>query len=403
MPCGCWPTSGKLNSRRSQGWNESQDSRSKNCFGGSIGSLPGSLTSIAMKRLSKLATLAVIFLVPYTAIAAAGDWYVAPSITYTDDDGDRKIDDSLGGLQLQVGREMGQRFSLEGLLGYHDIDGFPGQKHLEVGVNAVGKFMPDSLFSPYVIGGLGFLRADVGEPDFGGLPPAGTTESSATATAGLGLQVKFGDSPWSLRAEWRLRRTLDSDDTLTDQVGSIGVQYSFGGGAERSAPASIVPAEPAREAETPRDAESVPDVIPDTDGDGILDDRDECPGTKAGADVDATGCEKIRLENVYFDTESSRLSAAAQRKLDVAAEILARHADVKVDIAGHADSRGPEDYNMGLSERRAAAVRDYLQQKGIDPARMTVRGYGESQPAASNDTPQGQAENRRVELHAMGR
>ena len=355
-----------------------------------------------MKRLAQLATLAAIFLVSFSAMAAEGDWYLAPSLAYTDDDGDRKIDDSLAGMQLQVGREMGRRFSLEGLLGYHDIDGFPGQKHLEVGINAVGNFLPDSRFSPYVIGGLGFLRADVGEPDFGGLPPAGTTESSATATAGLGLRVKFGDSPWSMRAEWRLRRTLDSDDTLTDQVGTIGVQYSFGGGAERSAPASIVPVEPVPDAETVQEAEPVADVSLDTDGDGITDDRDQCPDTVAGAGVDAKGCEVIRLKNVYFDTESSKLSAAAQRKLDAAAEILARHAHVKVDIAGHADSRGPKDYNMALSERRAAAVRDYLQQKGIDPARMTVRGYGESRPVASNDTVQGQAENRRVELHAMG-
>ena len=58
---------------------------------------------------------------------------------------------------------------------------------------------------------------------------------------------------------------------------------------------------------------------------------------------------------------------------------------------------------MGLSERRADAVRDYLEQKGIDAARMTVRAYGEARPVASNDTAQGQAENRRVELHAMGR
>ena len=354
-----------------------------------------------MNRLPKLAALAVILLIPFSAIAEEGDWYVAPSISYTDDDGDRKIDDSLGGLQLQVGREMGPRLSLEGLLGYHDIDGFPGQTHLEVGINAIGNLLPDSMLSPYILGGLGYLRADVGEPDFGGLPLAGTTASNATATAGLGLQLKFGDSPWSMRAEWRLRRTLDSDDALTDQIGSIGVQYSFGGGASRAA--AVAPVEPVPDAATVPEPEPVPEVIPDSDGDGITDDRDECPDTVAGADVDVKGCEKIRLENIYFDTESAILSAAAQRKLDAAAEVLARHADVKVDIAGHADARGPEGYNMALSERRAAAVRDHLQQKGIDPARMTVSAYGESRPAASNDTAEGQAENRRVELHALGR
>ena len=365
--------------------------------------LANSMSSSAMNRLPTLAAIAFVLLVSLPAIAEVGDWHVAPSMVYSDDDGARKIDDAFGGVQLQVGREMGPRFSLEGLLLYHDIDGFPGQTQLEVGINAVGKLLPDSLFSPYVIGGLGFLRADVGEPDFGGLPPAGTTENTATATAGLGLQLKFGDSPWSLRTEWRMRHTLESDNALTDRIATIGVQYSFGGGAERAAPASIVPAEPAPDAEAAQEAAAAAMEPADTDGDGIADDRDECPGTMAGADVDAQGCEKIRLKNVYFDTESSTLSAAAQRKLDEAAKILARHADVQVDIAGHADSRGPEDYNMALSERRAEAVRSYLQQKGIDPARMSARGYGESRPVASNETALGQADNRRVELHAMGR
>lgn len=360
------------------------------------------MTPNAMIRLFKLSILAAMLLASFSVIAEDGDWYIAPSIIYTDDDGDRLIDDSLGGVQFQVGREMNARFSLEGLLGYHDIDGYPGQTHLELGINAVGKLLPDSLASPYFIGGLGYLRADVGEPDFGGLPAAGTTASTATATAGLGLQIEFGDSPWSLRAEWRLRRTFDSDASLTDQVGSLGVQYSFGGGAKRAAPPAVAETAPVQEAEPVEEA-PVPIMEPDTDGDGITDDRDLCPGTMTGAKVDANGCEAIRLQNVHFDTESSELDAAAQHKLDEAAQTLARHPDLKIEIAGHADSRGPADYNLGLSERRAEAVRRYLEQKGIESARMTVRGYGESQPVASNDTATGQAENRRVELHAMGR
>jgi OOP family OmpA-OmpF porin len=299
-------------------------------------------------------------------------------------------------MQLQFGREMSTRFSLEGLLGYHDIDGYPDQQHLELGVNAVGNLLPHSVVSPYFIGGLGYLRADVGEPDFGGLPTAGSTSSAATATAGLGLRVDLGDSPWSLRAEWRLRRTFDSDDSLTDQIGSIGVQYSFGSGAQRAAPIAIARAEPVEE------AEPVQEVASDTDSDGVIDDRDLCPGTARGADVDANGCEKIRLKNVYFDTESAQLSEAEKRKLDEAAESLARRPDLKLEIAGHADSRGPEDYNLTLSERRAAAVVDYLEQKGIERTRLTARGYGESRPSASNDTVLGRADNRRVELLPMG-
>jgi OOP family OmpA-OmpF porin len=200
-----------------------------------------------------------------------------------------------------------------------------------------------------------------------------------------------------LRAEWRLRRTFDSDASLTDQVGSIGVQYSFGSGTKEPSPIAKAEPEPVQE------AQPVPEVAPDTDGDGITDDRDQCPDTMTGAKVDANGCEEIRLKKVHFGFDSSELDAAAQRKLDETAEMLARHPHLMVEIAGHADSRGPGDYNLALSERRAEAVRRYLEQKGIDPARMTARGYGESRPVASNDTATGQAENRRVELHAMGR
>jgi OOP family OmpA-OmpF porin len=351
-----------------------------------------------MTRLFALAALAALLHTPFAAMADEGDWYLAVSTMYFDDDGDRLIDDTFGGLQLQVGREMTQRFSLEGLLGYHDIDGFPAQKHLELGVNAIGRFMPDNLVSPYVMGGLGYLRADVDLPDFGGLPAAGATSSSATATAGLGVEVAFGDSPWSFRAEYRLRQTFS--DSLLDQIGSIGVQYSFGGGTTRAAPATTVAAGPTQE---PQATPPAPVPPADTDGDGIVDSRDKCPGTAAGVTVGPDGCEQLRLKNVYFGTESAQLSARAKGKLDETAEKLARHPDLQVEIAGHADSRGPEDYNQALSERRAEAVRRYLEQKGVDPSRMTARGYGETRPAASNNTLLGQSDNRRVELHALGR
>ena len=345
-----------------------------------------------MTRYLQPAVITAILLASTAAQAAEGDWYVAPSVAYTDDDPDRKIDDDFSGGQVQVGREMSRRFSLEGLLGYHDIDGFPGQEHLELGVNAVGNFLPDSRFSPYVIGGLGYLRADVGDTDFGGLPPAGSTASSATATAGLGLRIRFGESRWALRTEWRARHAFD--DSLTDQVASIGVQYSFGGAAAPAA--AVFAAEPV--------AEPVPAVVVvgDTDRDGVTDDKDRCPGTW-GADVYDDGCERIRLKNVYFDIESAVLTAHARAKLDETVTILKQNPGIEVEIAGHADSTGPEEFNMALSVRRAEAVRSYLEAAGIGAARLSARGYGESQPMDSNDTMIGRFDNRRVELHALGR
>ena len=111
----------------------------------------------------------------------------------------------------------------------------------------------------------------------------------------------------------------------------------------------------------------------------------------------------VKLKNVYFGFDSAVLLATAKSQLDVSASMLKRNPEVTVEIAGYADARGPESYNLKLSEQRAEAVRDYLAQKGIDASRMTVRGYGESQPTASNDTAAGQAKNRRVEVRVTGR
>ena len=102
----------------------------------------------------------------------------------------------------------------------------------------------------------------------------------------------------------------------------------------------------------------VPVVPVNSDGDGVPNDRDQCPGTPAGA---------------------------------------------KVDITGFADSRGPESYNMKLSERRAEAVREYLEQAGLDAERLSARGYGESHDGASDLSANGLAESRRVALRAKDR
>ena len=352
------------------------------------------MTFSDVTRLLKLSTLAMVLLASLAVQAEEGDWYVSPSIAYFDDDPDRKIDASFSGAQIQFGREMSRRLSLEGLLGYHDIDGFPGQEHLELGFNVIGNFLPDSIFSPYVIGGLGYLRADVGTPDFGGSPPADSTASNATATGGLGLKIRFGDSPWSLRTEWRMRHAFDSDNSLTDHIASIGIQYNFGGGAATAMAAS-------EREETP--APVVAAVPADSDGDGVPNDRDQCPGTPAGVKVDANGCEIVKLRNVYFGFDSALLLATARSMLDVSASALKRHPDLQVEIVGFADSRGPESYNMKLSERRADAVRQYLENAGVDSSRLTSRGYGESHDGASDLSANGLAQSRRVELRVKSR
>lgn len=110
-------------------------------------------------------------------------------------------------------------------------------------------------------------------------------------------------------------------------------------------------------------------------------------------------------EEVLFDFDSDQLKPEASTALDQLAEAIVLAADRRVSIRGHTDGRGADDYNQGLSERRAAAVRDYLVQRhGVDPARLEAVGFGETRPVAPNeapdgsDDPAGRQRNRRVEV-----
>jgi outer membrane protein OmpA-like peptidoglycan-associated protein len=109
----------------------------------------------------------------------------------------------------------------------------------------------------------------------------------------------------------------------------------------------------------------------------------------------------IVLQGANFGFDSAELTPEAQAILDGQAVILEKESDVRVAIEGHADSIGPEEYNQGLSERRAKAVEGYLASKGISADRLEVMGYGVSQPIAPNDTKEGRAMNRRVELKVL--
>jgi adhesin transport system outer membrane protein len=145
--------------------------------------------------------------------------------------------------------------------------------------------------------------------------------------------------------------------------------------------------------------ESAP--IGDADGDGVKDDKDMCPGTPAGTKVDHTGCplkDITVLKGVYFDNDKADLREDALPRLDEAVETLNRYPEIKVEIAGHTDWTNTDAYNQSLSERRAKAVMDYFISKGVDAGRLSAKGYGESSPIADNQTDDGRAKNRRVEL-----
>ena len=107
---------------------------------------------------------------------------------------------------------------------------------------------------------------------------------------------------------------------------------------------------------------------------------------------------KIVLRGVRFDFDKAVIRSDAEPILDEAARTLKDEPSIAIAVEGHTDSIGTDSYNQKLSLRRATAVRDYLAAHGVDADRMTVEGFGESRPVASNDTAEGRAQNRRVEL-----
>lgn len=103
-----------------------------------------------------------------------------------------------------------------------------------------------------------------------------------------------------------------------------------------------------------------------------------------------------------FDTNKSVITPAGKASLDQLIKDYAKVAVTSVELVGHADSRGDADYNQGLSERRANAIKGYLVEKGANSAKITTVGRGEADPVASNATKEGRAQNRRVDINVVG-
>ncbi len=156
------------------------------------------------------------------------------------------------------------------------------------------------------------------------------------------------------------------------------------------------------------DTDGCPDC--DDDGDGVLEcpeALDKCPGEKGEP---SDGCakkynlvvitdSKIELkQTVFFDTRRATIKKVSFPLLNEVAQALVDHSTLNVRIEGHTDSQGSDKSNLTLSQKRAAAVRTYLINRGVDQARMVAEGYGERVPIADNRTGGGRAQNRRVEF-----
>ncbi len=181
--------------------------------------------------------------------------------------------------------------------------------------------------------------------------------------ASLGMSYRLSQR-WSLRGEYQFIDGIGEDNDIGQadlHFTSIGLTYHFGQSEPEVAPIEVVPV-----------VEPEPQY------------------------VTTTQTVSLSAESL-FGFDSSKLTYNAD--LESLAEQLTQYPEDKIQIVGHTDSSGPEAYNQRLSERRAQSVADYLVQKGIDASRLTVIGMGENSPIASNDTAEGRAQNRRVEVH----
>ena len=395
-----------------------------------------------------------------SADAPVGDNYLSVLGTYGQYDDKRGAEDDFDGGQLSIGRVLNERWNVEGLFMLARTDNTAEQRHLGVGVDVQRVFARDSRFSPYAHAGLGGFRLN---------PELEDSRNGMMASAGLGFYLDLFSSELALRAEWRHRWETASRSTLGDDLFSLGLQFPFGAAATRvtdsdgDGVADSIDRCPGTPAGTRVDATGCEldddndgvanslDQCPgtpagvrvdtrgcplDSDGDGVGDDRDECPNTVRGAAVDDKGCEldsdsdgvvdrmdqcpqtapgaqvdirgceiqsEIVLRGVNFESNSDRLLPGATRVLDDTAASLNKYPGIRLEVGGHTDSDGAASYNESLSERRAVTVRDYLASRGVAMSRMTVRGYGETQPVADNTTAEGKEQNRRVVLRILQR
>lgn len=295
-------------------------------------------------------------------------------------DDNRDVDDELlpaAAIEYRLGQNWAGEFSYS----VGEADAVDGSQDVDIDTWHLGGlyyFEPQESLHPYFGFGAGELVRGFNNGD----------AADVRFNVGAGFRHYFTEH-WNWRADARLLHSFE--ESAQDVAVSLGIAYSFApwGGykkpMEKAAPAAVAMA------------------ASDMDGDGVLDEDDACPETPAGARVDSRGCQiavtqvaSVKLK-VNFPFDSDVVQEHYFADIKGLAEFLQRFDDIQVDIEGHTDSMGPDAYNQALSQRRANAVREILiNEYGIPASRLDAIGYGESQPVASNDTPEGRAENRRV-------
>ncbi|MDW6001588.1 OmpA family protein [Vibrio mangrovi] len=196
---------------------------------------------------------------------------------------------------------------------------------------------------------------------------------SYLAAAGLELSATQN---LAVRLEYQTLTDINNNIVRAEgNMATLGVTYRFG----HSEPAPVVESQP-------RPVAAVAEEKPEP-----------APLTPVKSQVMKTVKKSLNSAS-SFGLNSAALSAQGLADLQEVVDIVSRYPQATVTVTGHTDSTGSAEYNQSLSEKRAQAVANALASQGVDPSRITVRGMGESEPVASNDTKEGREKNRRVEI-----
>lgn len=340
------------------------------------------------KHILALATLTSVGIMP---LAQADDivddrWYVAPFGSFVRTGGDRDAKDGWGG-GMGIGKMIDQHFNVE-LRGFHqEMGGDRGLNSFTGGTGDLQYYFQRDTFSPYSVIGLGAMNSCVSANCGVGL----------IGEAGLGFTYELTDN-FLLRSDVRYRysnnlnaQSQPGTDEFHDMVVNVGFVIPLGDKPQHSHD-EPAPAAPAQDCSTQ-----------DSDSDGVNDCNDRCPGTISGSQVDSQGCPiRLELKGVQFKVNSAELTVPAKLVLDkVAADLMNYPQKNDIEVQGHTSSEASDAYNLKLSQRRSQSVARYLKSRGVSN-RMIAKGYGESQPIASNSTDEGRRKNRRVELVWIG-
>lgn len=358
-----------------------------------------------MRKVLLSAVIVAAICPTFASAADDGKWYLNPAIGFMSYDNDRNLDDAavaLFGIERKFNSDWGME--IRGL--YSEPENEQGltsldQKVMGTSLDVLRYLGSSSTVVPYLAGGMGVIDSDFEN---------GAYQTQTQLNAGAGLRYMLGEA-LSIRTD--ARYVYGTDNETGDGVLSVGLSYAFGGNtAPMPAPEPVV---------GDSDGDGIEDGVDqcpgtpagvsvdakgcalDRDGDGVPNYRDKCPNTPAGRQVDKFGCkfvlkhsESIKLE-INFANDSDAIPVAYAAELKKVAEFMNQFGGVSTVVEGHADSNGEAAYNKQLSQRRADAVRNALiRDYGIAANRLSAVGYGEERPIADNKTSVGRSANRRV-------